>query len=250
MISGKNNIDDIIFERRNKDYGAFQIRKKYKKTLLISTVIVLAFFALFFGSLQFYYYKLEIIDSFVLDNIVIIEMSQLPEEILTPLPEEIPEEIKKEEAPPPPQIIDSTKQTQTTDTLSQKHAEVKDTVNQNIPSAKSNETETEDGFKTVVERIPQFPGGDKAYKEFISKNLIYPLQAKILGIQGSVEIAIKIDITGKVEEIKIVKSSHQYFSDEARRIVNVMPKWLPGIKNGKPVEFWIKLPLYFVLKPN
>ncbi len=108
-------------------------------------------------------------------------------------------------------------------------------------------TQQPDSGRIIIEQKPAFPGGNAALMEYMSGNLHYPLNAIREKIQGKVVVSFFVGTNGEIEEIKVIKSPHKYLSKEAIRIVKKMPKWEPGLKNGKPVRVQYALPVTFKL---
>ena len=115
----------------------------------------------------------------------------------------------------------------------------------------------EDGYLTgevdttkvydVVERMPCFPGGNLMMQDFIEKNLRYPEECAKKGIQGRVIIALVVERSGKLTTIRVVKSVNPALEKEALRIVNLMPKWIPGRQSDKTVRVKYIIPITFQL---
>ncbi len=82
-------------------------------------------------------------------------------------------------------------------------------------------------------QAPEFPGGENAYMKFLSDNIKYPVIAQENGIQGLIEAVFNIDTTGKVTFVKFSKSVDPSLDKEARRVIELMPDWIPGKLNGK-----------------
>ncbi|MBR2235306.1 MAG: TonB family protein [Prevotella sp.] len=97
----------------------------------------------------------------------------------------------------------------------------------------------------IVEESPQFPGGDKALLEYMKKNLQYP--DEVCG-QGRVVVSFMVEKDGSISEAKVVKSVCKEFDEEALRLVNAMPKWIPGKQLGEPVSTKYTLPVIFRLE--
>ena len=102
------------------------------------------------------------------------------------------------------------------------------------------------------EIMPQFPGGDKALKEFIQKNLRYPTEAMKKGIQGRVIVTFNVETDGSITDAKVVKAVDSLLNNEALRIVKSMPKWQPGgmMSKGKTVltKYKYTIPVIFKLE--
>ena len=99
----------------------------------------------------------------------------------------------------------------------------------------------------VVEQMPNFPGGYQKMHEFIEKNLHYPKECAENGIQGRVIIDFVVERSGKLTNIRVVKSVNPALDKEALRIVNLMPKWIPGRQSDKTVRVKYIIPITFQL---
>ena len=111
-------------------------------------------------------------------------------------------------------------------------------------------TSKEDTVYQVVDKMPEFPGGEKAMMEFLSKNIVYPEKAKEAGIQGRVFVGFVIEKDGSVSNVKIMKGIGGECDEEALRVVKSMPNWKPGKKGGKDVRVSYTLPINFKLSDN
>jgi len=101
---------------------------------------------------------------------------------------------------------------------------------------------------TVVEQIPEFPGGEAALRNFLGKSVKYPPEAIKKGIQGKVFVTFVVAKDGSVVNAKIARGADPMLDTEALRIVNAMPKWSPGKEKGKVVAVQYTIPISFVLK--
>lgn len=100
----------------------------------------------------------------------------------------------------------------------------------------------------IVEKMPQFPGGEKAINEFISKTLQYPVIAQENGIQGKVVCSFIINQDGSVTDAEVISGVDPSLDREALRIVSAMPKWTPGTQRGKAVRVKYTMPVTFTLQ--
>lgn len=101
---------------------------------------------------------------------------------------------------------------------------------------------------TVVEEMPQFPGGSEAMMSWIASNTNYPAEALKNKIAGIVFIAFTVSSTGKVENVKVDRSVSPVLDAEALRVIKSMPDWKPGTQHGKPVDVQYKVPVQFLLR--
>ena len=105
-------------------------------------------------------------------------------------------------------------------------------------------------YSTIVEMLPQFPGGDKALLEFIKKEMKYPAESVEYGEQGRVVIEITVDAQGNIVNPKVIKSISPSLDREALRMVNKMPQWQPAITlNGRTTEHWWTIHIDFDFEP-
>lgn len=101
---------------------------------------------------------------------------------------------------------------------------------------------------TVVEDMPQFPGGEKAMMLFVANNIKYPKKALEEGAQGRVIVKFVVNKEGEVVDAKVLKGIGYGCDEEALRVINSMPKWKPGKQRGKAVNVYYTLPVRFELK--
>jgi len=94
-------------------------------------------------------------------------------------------------------------------------------------------------------QLPTFPGGTNALQQFISNNLKYPKEAIETYSQGKVFVRFIINEEGAVTALEAVSGINQYLKEEALRVVRLMPRWIPGMKDGKPVKVNYTLPINF-----
>ena len=100
----------------------------------------------------------------------------------------------------------------------------------------------------VVDEMPQFPGGPSALFEFISKNIQYPKEAEDANLQGRVIVSFVVEKDGSVSNAKVVRPIDPLLDAEALRVVNSMPKWIPGKQNGEAFRMKYTVPVTFRLE--
>lgn len=97
----------------------------------------------------------------------------------------------------------------------------------------------------VVEQMPQYPGGKDKLLQYLSMSIRYPKEAEMAGVQGRVIGAFIVEKDGSITGARIDKSVDKSLDAEALRIINEMPKWKPGMQNGKPVRVKYMVPITF-----
>ena len=100
----------------------------------------------------------------------------------------------------------------------------------------------------MVDEMPQFPGGPSALFEFISKNIQYPKEAEDANLQGRVIVSFVVEKDGSVSNAKVVRPIDPLLDAEALRVVNSMPKWIPGKQNGEAFRIKYTVPVTFRLE--
>lgn len=109
------------------------------------------------------------------------------------------------------------------------------------------QTKKNDMLFSVVEVMPQYPGGQIAMMKYIMENMKYPEQAMKKGIQGRVVVSFIVEKDGRVSNVRLLRSVESSLDKEAVRVVKSMPKWSPGKQNGKPVRVRFNVPVMFKL---
>ena len=104
-----------------------------------------------------------------------------------------------------------------------------------------------DSIYQIVDEMPQYPGGEAAMMKFVANNVKYPQEAKDKEIQGRVFVSFVVEKDGSVSTVKVLRGIGGGCDEEAVRVVSSMPKWKPGIKDGKPVRVSYMMPLNFKL---
>lgn len=117
-----------------------------------------------------------------------------------------------------------------------------------VPPVREEEEVIEEEIFTVVESMPEFPGGPGKMLEFIATNIKYPPMARESGIQGRVFVNFVVEPDGSVSNVNIIRGIGGGCDEEAIRVVKTMPKWTPGRQRGKAVRVSFNLPVRFTLQ--
>jgi len=268
--------EELLFYFKNKEYGAFQLRKKLNKYLLISMVLGFGLvFAVYFSPMLYFWLKGE--DSVQIEVIpvtltptteLISPPPVLPEELPKPPAEEVPPKVATKrfvspEIRPDEEVVDDdlppTVEELQTAAPSVVTQEGTDDIYQDyvIPEPKPEpepepkpepKPEPERKVMTYVETWPSFPGGEQELFRFIRDHLQYPTMAVNAGIQGVVNLQFVVDVDGSIDEITVVRGIGGGCDEAAVAVVEKMPKWVPGEQNGLPVAVRYNLPIRFILQ--
>lgn len=101
---------------------------------------------------------------------------------------------------------------------------------------------------TVVETMPQYPGGDMGMLTFIARNVEYPTFAKENGLTGVVYVSYIVDRDGSIKDVKVLRGVHKSLNEEAMRVVRQLNGYKPGLQDGKPVPVQFTVPIRFELQ--
>ncbi len=248
--------DEIVFETRNKEYGAYKLRKKYNRNVLIAMLIAIAVIStavitpyLNAKALESKHKRAERQVEIKLENLDNPAETVVP----PPPPPPPPADVVQQAKYVPPVVVDSVKpednvQLMTADQaqVEVKNEEVVEVVPQVKEEVQEEESEPEPFF--VVEEPPMYPGGDEALLRYIGDHVVYPDVARENNIQGRVIIKFCVTPSGGVDQISILKGVDPELDAEVVRVVKTLPRFKPGKQGGKPVSVWYTVPIYFQLK--
>jgi TonB family protein len=106
----------------------------------------------------------------------------------------------------------------------------------------------EEKIYTMVDKMPEFPGGDEGRRRYVAASVKYPIEAMKAGIQGTVFVSYIVDREGNIVEAKVVRGVHQLLDQEALRVVETLPKHTPGKSNGETVRVSYTVPITFAFR--
>jgi protein TonB len=246
--------DDLIFVNRNKEYGAYDLRKRYKSATGLSIIGGVTFYAALFILFSVITPKPVIGDPD--DRIIIVvtpDNSIDPDEIAQKPPEKPVEAPVIDRYVAPVITTDTTKDTpylMTTEELllTTRDGDVNDT-NDFIYHEQPDEI-IPDETPTIfikVEEMPEYPGGNQALLSYIAKNTIYPDDALRNNIHGRVTLKFVVNPDGAVGKIEIIRGVDPLLDQEAVRVVSTLPRFKPGRQGGVPVPVWFSVPVNFQL---
>lgn len=256
------DLDDIIFEKRNKAYGAYFLRRNYFRNISMG-----GFIAIFFISFGM---STPTILNHIKGKVEVVKETK-SKNVVTKLKAPPPMDQKKPPPPPPKVKVDPPKEIKfkkpdikKDDTKLNKDDQPDMSKLKNLPVGKNDKTDgkmkydaniplqkkiIDDAPKVFksVEIMPQFPGGDAKLFEFLQANLQYPSMARELGKQGTVIINFVVGPDGKPHDFIVKKPLGSGCDEEALRVCNLLPNFTPGLQNGKPVSVYFNLPINFKL---
>ena len=255
QIKNAPAFDDIVFESRNKEYGAYKLRKKYNRTVIWALLVGIVIIA---TAVITPYLNAKALENSKkrAERQVEIKMENLdtPDEQVAPPPPPPPPppDVVQQQKYVPPVVVDSIKpeDVQQIMTADDAQEQVKDQEVVEVAQVKEEvqEAEPEEVPFVVVEEMPMFPGGDNALLKYIGEHTTYPDIAKENNIQGRVIVRFCVTAKGGVSQVSILKGVDPELDAEAIRVVKTLPAFKPGKQGGRPVPVWYMVPITFTLK--
>lgn len=267
---------ELVFEGRNKEYGAYELRAKSGQRQvkgIIAILILIAAIAVLVGI------KMAA-DSIMAnsrdrDAELATELSQLKKDEPVQKKEEIKQEYEQPEVqkvavkasiqftvPEIVDVVDESKKMKNQEELNRSNISIasqdyegdvngKGTIDdlKDNQQAGGNQAAPEEDSKiyTIVETPASFPGGEAALLNYVNSHLKYPAIAQEEGIQGKVVLKFVVLENGNVGQVQVVQSLESHCDQEAIRVVKSLPRFSPGKQQGKPVKSWFTLPIRFQL---
>jgi protein TonB len=260
---------DILFEGRNKEYGAYDLRKTYNRRLTVSITVMLSLICMFFIGFAFAGKKSKV-DPALLAMKDIELASVKPQE----KPAEPPPPPLKQPPPPvqvqtlrvtPPRIVPDEQVTkdEMPPVEEQEHVKIGTENRDGVPEgdvvappidgsatgvieAPKKDDAKEDGIFISVQIESEYPGGPTAWRRVLDRSLRYPNEAADQGIQGFVTVQFVVDKEGNVSDVEAV-SGPEELRAEAVRVIKKSGKWTPAIQNGNKVKSYKRQPIGFKL---
>jgi protein TonB len=255
-ITKAPSFDDIVFELRNKEYGAYSLRIRYNRNVMISLLIGTIILA---TAIITPYLSAKAAENRAkrAERQVEIKMENLdqPNETVAPPPPPPPPpvDVVQQAKYVPPVVVDSVKPEENIQlmTADEANIEVKNEEVVEVAQEVKEEVQEEDPEATpfvVVEEMPMYPGGDVELLKYIGEHTQYPEIAKENNIQGRVIVRFCVTSKGGVSQVSILKGVDAELDKEAIRVVSGLPAFKPGKQGGKPVPVWYMVPITFTLK--
>jgi protein TonB len=258
---------DIVFNGRNKDYGAYQLRKDNNKTTNKSVLIGCLLFSAAIASPLI----IKFLSGFVPDQKDKLKQTEVvlaappPIDKNTPPPpppvKPPPPKVDQIKFPPPvvkpdnqvveePPTVEELKKADPGEKTIKGDPNAEIVINTPVGDGPVNQKKTEDTNEifTNVEVLPSFPGGNEQFGKFLGKNLRYPPIARDNGIQGRVFVNFVVEKDGSLTDIKVVRGIGGGCDEEAVRALKSSPKWNPGVQNGRNVRVSYTIPIVFQLQ--
>jgi len=251
---------DFVFASRNKNYGAYELRRENGRNTSKALLIGIVVFVFLISANTI----LNLIEGFIpkgkekvkITNVV---LSPPPVDLKKPPPPPPPEPPKPKVDQvkfPPPVVKPDVEVKEKPPTIEE--LKVADPGQKNLKGDKNADVNIEDPVGTSdakvteedpnriftsVEQVPMFPGGLEAFGAYLSKNIRYPAIARENATQGRVIVQFVCERDGSLTDIKVVRGIGDGCDEEAVRVLRASPHWKPGIQNGRPVRVQYSVPI-------
>ncbi|HOZ86311.1 MAG TPA: TonB family protein [Bacteroidia bacterium] len=262
MLKNWNNLtlderNDLVFEGRNQNYGAYQLRTTYNKRVSMIVGGMIVFSIALFGVKKFIDrpHEEEVVETLKVEQID-----------LTP-PPPIEETPPPPPPPPPPPMVEMVKFTPPVikdDAVEEEPQKLQEEVKETQVGEKDQEGDkdiiapptenTGPGEPTapeifaVVEEMPEPPGGISSFYNYVKTHIVYPQMEKEAGISGKVFLKFVVEMDGSLSDVQVLKgvSGCSACDKEAVRVLKTFPeKWKPGRQNGHTARVYYTLPIVF-----
>lgn len=264
---------DIIFDGRNKAYGAYELRKTYSKRMTVALAATATLLVLFFVGtvLASSFNNKDKKTEMVVQDVELEAIKQEEPKVEPPPPPPPPppveppkvemakftppkivkdEEVKEDEKPPEVEKLEETK----IGTINQEGIKDEGIVappvsdeGKGVVEAPKKVEEDWDKTFTKVEIESSYPGGAGAWQRYLNKSLRYPQEAIDNEIQGTVVVQFIVDKEGNVSDVQAISGPNE-LRDEAARVIKKSGKWTPAVQNGRQVKSYKKQPITFRLQ--
>lgn len=262
------SLDDIVFEGRNKEYGAYALRQAYHRHLKRALAIAVTLFALLLIGIVAQRYltpAVVVAPPFVPDGegvvvtAVVLPPKTQPAVARVILPRSVPDVATR--VAPDHKVVDQPKKQEAAVEPIEGPVGQMEVIGVPSVGAIGNGKETEATGNEIpavlatpagkaapfisVEVMPEFAGGQQALIRYLQKNLHYPPTALREQVEGKVFVSFTVDNQGAITDVQVVKGLGYGTDEEAARVIRGMPRWEPGRQNNQPVSVRYTLPISF-----
>lgn len=265
---------EMVFEGRNKEYGAYRLRKNAGKRNLYSLITIFIAALAIWGGISLVKFVESRTKSVAQTSVAEISALNQPKKkaevkqqkkVKLEQPEKVVERVKSsvkftapvikkdDEVKPEDELKTQDELMSTKTAIGALDVKGNDDANGEVLKIKEAVAQPEpkpevEKVFDVVEQMPSFPGGPSALMEWLSNNVKYPVVAQENGVQGRVVVSFVVERDGSITDVKVVRGVDPSLDREASRLVRAMPRWIPGKQNGSAVRVKYNVPVAFRLQ--
>ena len=265
---------EMVFEGRNKEYGAYRLRKNAGKRNLYSLITIFIAALAIWGGISLVKFVESRTKSVAQTSVAELSALNQPKKkaevkqqkkVKLEQPEKVVERVKSsvkftapvikkdDEVKPEDELKTQDELMSTKTAIGALDVKGNDDANGEVLKIKEAVAQPEpkpevEKVFDVVEQMPSFPGGPSALMEWLSNNVKYPVVAQENGVQGRVVVSFVVERDGSITDVKVVRGVDPSLDKEASRVVRAMPRWIPGKQNGSAVCVKYNVPVAFRLQ--
>lgn len=265
---------EMVFEGRNKEYGAYRLRKNAGKRNLYSLITIFIAALAIWGGISLVKFVESRTKSVAQTSVAELSALNQPKKkaevkqqkkVKLEQPEKVVERVKSsvkftapvikkdDEVKPEDELKTQDELMSTKTAIGALDVKGNDDANGEVLKIKEAVAQPEpkpevEKVFDVVEQMPSFPGGPSALMEWLSNNVKYPVVAQEYGVQGRVVVSFVVERDGSITDVKVVRGVDPSLDREASRVVRAMPRWIPGKQNGSAVRVKYNVPVAFRLQ--
>ena len=265
---------EMVFEGRNKEYGAYRLRKNAGKRNLYSLITIFIAALAIWGGISLVKFVESRTKSVAQTSVAELSALNQPKKkaevkqqkkVKLEQPEKVVERVKSsvkftapvikkdDEVKPEDELKTQDELMNTKTAIGALDVKGNDDANGEVLKLKEAVAQPEpkpevEKVFDVVEQMPSFPGGPSALMEWLSNNVKYPVVAQENGVQGRVVVSFVVERDGSITDVKVVRGVDPSLDREASRVVRAMPRWIPGKQNGSAVRVKYNVPVAFRLQ--
>ena len=265
---------EMVFEGRNKEYGAYRLRKNAGKRNLYSLITIFIAALAIWGGISLVKFVESRTKSVAQTSVAELSALNQPKKkaevkqqkkVQLEQPEKVVERVKSsvkftapvikkdDEVKPEDELKTQDELMSTKTAIGALDVKGNDDANGEVLKIKEAVAQPEpkpevEKVFDVVEQMPSFPGGPSALMEWLSNNVKYPVVAQENGVQGRVVVSFVVERDGSITDVKVVRGVDPSLDREASRVVRAMPRWIPGKQNGSAVRVKYTVPVAFRLQ--
>lgn len=265
---------EMVFEGRNKEYGAYRLRKNAGKRNLYSLITIFIAALAIWGGISLVKFVESRTKSVAQTSVAELSTLNQPKKkaevkqqkkVKLEQPEKVVERVKSsvkftapvikkdDEVKPEDELKTQDELMNTKTAIGALDVKGNDDANGEVLKIKEAVAQPEpkpevEKVFDVVEQMPSFPGGPSALMEWLSNNVKYPVVAQENGVQGRVVVSFVVERDGSITDVKVVRGVDPSLDREASRVVRAMPRWIPGKQNGSAVRVKYNVPVAFRLQ--
>ena len=265
---------EMVFEGRNKEYGAYRLRKNAGKRNLYSLITIFIAALAIRGGISLAKFVESRTMSVAQTSVAELSALNQPKKkaevkqqkkVKLEQPEKVVERVKSsvkftapvikkdDEVKPEDELKTQDELMSTKTAIGALDVKGNDDANGEVLKIKEAVAQPEpkpevEKVFDVVEQMPSFPGGPSALMEWLSNNVKYPVVAQENGVQGRVVVSFVVERDGSITDVKVVRGVDPSLDREASRVVRAMPRWIPGKQNGSAVRVKYNVPVAFRLQ--